>query len=109
MIKATKKAGKIPLFYAYIIAFEARYRKNLQDCDVSPNNNLCTDGSNFIRDNRVLLVSRYSHHAKAIATALGDKNAPTIWVSFKISFYKNNFSQNHIIWQLISQSDAHFR
>ena len=80
MIKATKKAGKIPLFYAYIIAFEARYRKNLQDCDMSGSNNLCTDGSNFIRENRALLVSRYAHHAKAIAAALGDKNAVNIWV-----------------------------
>ena len=80
MLKATKKAGKIPLFYAYIIAFEARFRKNLQDCDMSGTNNLCTDGSNFIRANRDLLVSRYSHHAKAISSALGDKNAVTIWV-----------------------------
>ena len=80
MIKATKKAGKIPLFYAYIIAFEARYRKNLQDCDMSGSNNLCTDGANFIRDNRALLVSRYTHQANAIATAMGNKNAVTIWV-----------------------------
>ena len=80
MIKATKKVGKIPLFYAYIVAFEARFRKNLQDCDVSGSNNLCTDGSNFIRANRDLLVSRYAHHAKAIAAALGDKNAVNIWV-----------------------------
>ena len=93
MIKAVKKAGKIPLFYAYVIAFEARYRKNLQDCDVSPTNNLCTDGSNFIRGNRDLLVSRYLSQAKAIATALGDKNAPNIWV---FSNSENNLLRNHI-------------
>lgn len=67
MIRATKAAGKIPLFYAYIIAFEGRFRKGLQDCDVSSTNNLCTDGSNFIRENRALLVSRYKHQATQIA------------------------------------------
>jgi hypothetical protein len=80
MIKATKKAGKIPLFYAYVIAFEGRFRKGLQDCDVSGSNNLCTDGSNFIRDNRALLVSRYRHQATQIANALGDRNAQAIFV-----------------------------
>ena len=67
MIKAVKKAGKIPLFYAYVIAFEARYRANLQDCDVSSSSNLCTDGSNWIRNNRALIVSRYKHQATEIA------------------------------------------
>ena len=67
MIKATKKAGKIPLFYAYIIAFEGRYKADLQDCDVRPTNNLCTNGADFIKKNRELLVSRYAHHAKEIA------------------------------------------
>ena len=68
MITACKSAGKIPVFYAYVIAFEARYRANLQDCDVSGSNNLCTDGSNWIRNNRALIVSRYRHQATSIAT-----------------------------------------
>ena len=68
MINACKANGKIPVFYAYIIAFEARYRADLQDCDVRPYNNLCTNGADFIRKNRDLIVSRYRHQATSIAT-----------------------------------------
>ena len=35
MIKKCNQLGKIPLFYAYIIAFEARAKKGIQDCDVN--------------------------------------------------------------------------
>jgi len=80
MIKKCKQLGKMPLFYAYIIAFEARAKKGIQDCDVDPNYNLCHKGAQFIKENRALLVSRYTHQAKAIASALGDKNAECVFV-----------------------------
>lgn len=80
MVKKAKAFGKIPLFYAYIIAFEARAKFGFQDCDVHPTNNLCFNGAKFIRENRALLVSRYTHQAKAIANALGDPNANCIFV-----------------------------
>ena len=67
MIKAVKGAGKIPVFYAYIIAFEARYRADLQDCDVRAYKNLCDGGSDWIRNNIALIVSRYRHQATEIA------------------------------------------
>jgi hypothetical protein len=43
MIKQCISKNKIPLFYSYIIAFEARAKAGLQDCDVAGSNNLCTD------------------------------------------------------------------
>lgn len=80
MIKKCKQLGKIPVFYGYIIAFEARAKNGLQDCDVDPINNLCHKGANFIRNNRALLVSRYTHQASKIAEALGDRNAPCVFI-----------------------------
>ena len=71
MIDICKKSSKIPVFYAYIIAFQARKDRNLQDCDVAPSNNLCYQGANYIRQNRQLLVNRYGHQASKIAERLG--------------------------------------
>jgi hypothetical protein len=34
----------------------------------------------FVFHNRALLVSRYQHQAKSIASALGDKNAECVFV-----------------------------
>jgi hypothetical protein len=75
MVKKCKKLNKIPVFYAYMIPFEARARFKFQDCDVDPWNNVCVKGANFIRQNRNILVGRYSHYAQQIASFLGDKNA----------------------------------
>lgn len=80
MIKKCKQHGKMPVFYAYVIAFEARAKFGFQDCDVHPTNNLCHKGANFIRNNRALLVSRYTHQATEIAKALGDRNAACLFI-----------------------------
>jgi len=41
MIKHCKQKSKLPVFYSYIIAFEARTKQGLKDCDVDPNYSLC--------------------------------------------------------------------
>ena len=79
MINKCKQLGKMPLFYGYIIAHEARARKGYQDCDMG-SYNLCHKGAQFIKENRALLVSRYTHHAKSIAAALGNKNTECVFV-----------------------------
>ena len=88
MIKKCNQLGKIPLFYAYIIAFEARAKKGIQDCDVNidwsikcscylilkwifnnkvdPKWNLCHQGAKFIRENRDFLIGRYKHQVQNI-------------------------------------------
>lgn len=80
MIKKCKQLNKIPLFYAYVIAFEARAKFNYQDCDVHPTNNLCVNGANFLRSHRDHIVSRYDHHAREIAKSLEDRNAHCIFL-----------------------------
>jgi hypothetical protein len=79
-IKKCNQLGKIPLFYAYIIAFEARAKKGIQDCDVDPKWNLCHQGAKFIRENRDFLIGRYRHQVQNIAAYLGDRNKPVIFV-----------------------------
>ena len=73
MLRAAKAAQKVPVFYAYVIAFETKARslpKRILDCDQgSPT--LCELGADFIRNNRALLVSRYAHQAASIAKIIG--------------------------------------
>jgi hypothetical protein len=85
MIDCCVRNNKIPLFYAYVIAFEARRLVGLQDCDVDANWNLCRFGAQFIRDNRQNLVNQYDYQAREIANRLGrDRTAifvmePDFW------------------------------
>ena len=79
MIKKCIEQNKIPLFYAYVIPFEARYRQDIQDCDVREWNSLCTHGADFIRNNRYLLVSRYKHQASEIAKPFG-RSRPAVFI-----------------------------
>jgi hypothetical protein len=70
MLKTAKAKGKIPVFYAYVIAFEARNLWGLQDCNVgSPN--LCQKGAEFIRQKTDRILERYDHHSKNIANIIG--------------------------------------
>ena len=50
VINKVKQFNKIPLFYAYIIAFEGRIKKGLEDCNKpGAPDTLCKGGSQFIR------------------------------------------------------------
>lgn len=80
MVEKAKRLGKMTLFYAYIIAFQARADIGLQDCDVNPSYSLCNKGANYIRQNRNRLVERYSHQAWNIANAWGDRNKEVIFL-----------------------------
>lgn len=92
MLDLCKQKNKVPLFYAYVIAFEARAKWKLQDCDVSSTSSLCQKGSEFIRQNRQALVNKYTEHCSAIADRYGrDKVVifvmePDFWYNF---FYLN--------------------
>jgi hypothetical protein len=85
MLRKAKSMGKTPVFYAYVIAFEARAKLGIQDCDVNPGYSLCNKGANFIRQNADMLVQRYAHHASKIAEIMGRdatvvfKMEPDLW------------------------------
>ena len=78
MINKMKDLGKTPVFYAYMIAFEARVAWGLQDCNVGYPS-LCERGANYIRQNRDRILERYSHHSAAIAGILG-KESFSVWL-----------------------------
>lgn len=72
MLDVCVQNGKIPLFYAYVTAFEARAMWGLQDCDVNNGQpTLCQKGSEFIRQNRQHLIEKYAEHAGHIAEKIG--------------------------------------
>jgi hypothetical protein len=71
MLETCRTSLKIPLFYAYIIAFEARAQAGLQDCDVNFENSLCKFGSNYIRSNRSRILERYTQNVGNISKIMG--------------------------------------
>lgn len=80
MLEKCKEHNKIPVFYAYVIAFEARVKNKLLDCDVVLDGvNLCTDGSCFIKESRDHLINVYSYHANEISKIM-DKDATVIFL-----------------------------
>jgi hypothetical protein len=68
-------------FLRYIIAFLARDRAGLLDCDVAAYGapSLCTDGATFIRENRDLILDVYSHFADRTAATVGHE-AEVLWL-----------------------------
>ena len=70
MLKLAVSLKKIPVFYGYVIAFEARNILGLQDCNVGTPN-LCQQGSQFIRDNTARILERYDYHSANIASYIG--------------------------------------
>ena len=98
MIDICKQQNKIPVFYAYIIAFEARYNQGIQDCDVDTNNNLCIYGAQYIRQNRQYLVQRYAYQSTQIATRFGRNNVALFLIEpdFWCLIIKNIYLKNKI-------------
>lgn len=80
-------AGKTPVLYSYIIPFLAKNTGDaslgkLKDCNVAGKNSaasLCVNGSQFIRNNRDLILSKYTEFSKGVATDYGT-TAPVIWL-----------------------------
>jgi hypothetical protein len=66
------------VLYTYFIGFQANYMGGFGDCNVDHDgHNLCTDGAQWIRDNRALIVKMYGEYAKKVYAA--SPNKPVIW------------------------------
>lgn len=82
MLKTCKSKNKNAVLYAYIIAFVARNKGGLQDCDVAGKNSpssLCTQGAKYIRSNRALILDTYSNFATGVAKDWGTSE-PIVWL-----------------------------
>ena len=70
--------GTMVVFYTYIIGFQACLQGKFCDCDQNPNSpNLCTNGAQWIRENRATIVNAYGQYAKAVYA--NSPNKPVIW------------------------------
>lgn len=72
MLNQCKLNNKMAIFYAYIIAFEARAKHKLLDCNMDEEGyDLCSHGSCFILEYRDHLVNVYKQYALEISNVLG--------------------------------------
>jgi len=72
MLNETIALNKTPVFYSFIIGFEASNVKFLSsNCDSSPN--LCQKGSQFIRTNKKHILEKYRHQSYNIANYITKK------------------------------------
>ena len=92
MVRACKKNGLTPVFYAYVIA-EYDKDQGYVDCDMgSPNH--CTNGANTIRHHWTDIISRYSAYAQGVAKDFKQDNGivgTTIWL-IEPDFFQYSFS-----------------
>ena len=70
MVTAAKNAGVTPVLYGYLTAFMARQNAGLKDCDVGTPN-LCTGGSDYIRNHKADILALYTTYAQNIANIIG--------------------------------------
>ena len=82
MMQACKPGGTLsgvtPVIYSYIIAFTLRRDHNLQDCNVGTPN-LCQQGAQYMRTDRVRIMGQVAKYAKGIANDLGT-TTPIVWL-----------------------------
>lgn len=99
MLNYCKANNKVPVFYAYVIAYEARVAQGIQDCNVQNYNNLCTNGADYIRNNRQFLVNRYSYQAANIASTYGSSSTVVFLMEPDFLYVFDFSSQTPIAFQ----------
>lgn len=95
MLKMCRKYNKLPLFYTYVVAFEARLIRNIQDCDVDAKYNLCHLGAQFVRDHRSHIVLKYWEHARKIAKIYGHSYPIAFVIEPDFWYQLNPITVNH--------------
>lgn len=70
---------KTPVFYAPLIAFKAHAQDGLEFCGVDSPTTLCSEGAEWIRNNRDYLREVYDSYALDIANVWGTTQ-PLIWL-----------------------------
>ena len=61
----------IPVYYAYIIAYEANNLWGLYDCNYNIVPSLCQRGAQFIRNNTDRILERYANYSSNVAKFIG--------------------------------------
>ncbi len=77
LVKTVSSTSSMVVFYTYFIGYQACKQGKYCDCNTSSPPNLCTNGSQWIRDNRATIVNAYGQYAKAVYANSPSK--PVIW------------------------------
>lgn len=77
MVQAIAATDIIPVFYTYVIGGQACSQAGYCDCNNSTGDTLCTQGAQWIRDNRGQVVNAYAQYAKMLSAKFPEK--PMIW------------------------------
>jgi hypothetical protein len=93
----------VPVYIAYFAAYRANIEDGLGDCNLDfDNNNLCTGGAQWIRDNRANLIEIYASYARRSYAALS--NRPVVWiVEPDFSQYIENSQSNPLSFTELGQ------
>ncbi len=84
-IVVSKALGTTPVWLMYVIAFGAKLKLNVEDCNNG--GGLCSVGAKYIRDNRADILAQYNSYAHYVAD--GGGSAKYAWGTTK-----------PIIWQI---------
>jgi hypothetical protein len=86
---------KLPVFYAYVIGFEARnFVPPLENCYVSQVNSLCDKGAEFIRSHKDVIIEKYERISNEFSKVIGPLSTaifliePDFWLKKKQVFVK---------------------
>ena len=93
MLNITRRLGKIPVFYSYIIGFAGRYLLALEECEIEPTNSLCQKGSNFIRNYKKTIISIYNDYSSNIAKYIGEMGFCVFLIEPEFYQYFGNSNQ----------------
>ncbi len=77
LVKTVSSTSSMVVFYTYFIGSQACTLGGYCDCNTSSPPNLCSNGAQWIRDNRAILINAYGQYAKAVYA--NSPNKPVIW------------------------------
>lgn len=93
-VEKAKELGKTLVLYMYIIAFEAKNKWALHDCNVG-HPNLCERGADYIRQFRSRIIERYEYQAKHVADIVGRNTFAVYMIEPDfVQYYRRGFEGN---------------
>jgi hypothetical protein len=77
VVRELAQTNAVPVFYAYYIGYAAT-AEGFGDCNTDANLDLCTNGAQWIRDNRQEIIAFYEGYAAKAYMA--NPNKPVVWL-----------------------------
>ena len=77
LVQTVAGTSSMVVFYTYFIGFQACKMGGYCDCNTDPTPNLCSNGAQWIRDNRAQIIRAYGEYARVVYAR--SPNKPVIW------------------------------